>query len=430
MLQVFITELATQAIATLAVVVMELEKRLRVGGGVAGDACGCPVADDGVVLGRQLLPEVEGTVAEAAVRFVLAVGEEHGCESVDDEEADGGWREGFLRRLGGWRIERVVGAPVVAHMGEEQGCHLIEALGIEHTGEVESLLVVEHGELGDADVGEVLGTKPEELPDGWVDGCEGEFLPQVAVFLLQASVLIIVEVGFQQSCLSEEDGFNLEEVVAMLRHGMHRDGIRPLLEGITVDAEAETSGKSNEEGALPVPAQGLPALHDLSGTLAEAFQGEGGHPVVNLKRGEVSNNVTATGTAVIVAQRGVVVSDILGHDELQLWNLQPIGIVEGLVDVGCHMEDDVAIGGIGVVMVTEPVAGLLVDFHVAHPLGVTYLHLGIGEVRPCVGVVDARIENLHHPPVGGAEFVQRKNLVFPDVMQQLFHVFHLIFFQR
>lgn len=84
-----------------------------------------------------------------------------------------------------------MGAPEVAHMGEEQGAHLVDTFGIEEAREIEPLLVVEHGELGNADVGEVLWAEPEELPRAARNGGEGELVAQETVFLLQADIIVI-----------------------------------------------------------------------------------------------------------------------------------------------------------------------------------------------------------------------------------------------
>ena len=74
---VFIAKFATKAITTLAIVAMKLNEGLRVG-------------NDGVVLGFELFPQGKGTIAERLVGLVFAIGKEHRCDTIDDDELDGG----------------------------------------------------------------------------------------------------------------------------------------------------------------------------------------------------------------------------------------------------------------------------------------------------------------------------------------------------
>ena len=98
-------------------------------------------------------------VTKCLVGLVLAISEEHGGDTVDNDELDGGRREGFLNGFGGLRSEGVVCAPIVTHMGEKKGADLIEILRIEQSGEIEPLLIIEHGELSNADVRKILRSK-------------------------------------------------------------------------------------------------------------------------------------------------------------------------------------------------------------------------------------------------------------------------------
>ena len=53
---VFVSELAPEAVAALAVIAVKLNEGLRVSSIFAGDASRCPIANDGVVLGFELFP--------------------------------------------------------------------------------------------------------------------------------------------------------------------------------------------------------------------------------------------------------------------------------------------------------------------------------------------------------------------------------------
>ena len=246
---------------------------------------------------------------------------------------------------------------------------------------------------------------------------EGELLTKIMVFALQTQVVIFLVVNIEESRLSEENGFYLEEVVAMLADSHHWDGVCPLLEGVAIDTKAEVACQGDKEGVFPILVEAFTALHDLTGAFLKAFESEGGHPVVYQKGGEMSQHIATTGSAVVLAEFRKVLPHVGRHVELQLRNLLTIGIEEGLVDVGGDMEDDVLIGGVGVVVVVEPVAGLQMQFHIAHPFGAVELNLRPYEIWSCIGVVDARVEHLQQTAVGGAEFMEGKNLMFPRIMQ-------------
>jgi hypothetical protein len=69
----------------------------------------------------------------------------------------------------------------------------------------------------------------------------------------------------------------------------------------------------------------------------------------------------------------------------------------------------------------EPVAGFVVNLHVAHPQLSADLHLGVEEVGSRIVVVQARVYHLHLLTVGRLEAVEWEEPVFPAIMQQLFH---------
>ena len=124
-----------------------------------------------------------------------------------------------------------------------------------------------------------------------------------------------------------------------------------------------------------------------------------------------------------MAEFCVVVANVGRNRELQLGNLLPIRIEEWLIHLASHMEDDVLVGSVCVVMVTEPIAGFLMNLHVAYPFDTIQLDFRPCEVRSSISIVDAGVEHLHQPAVRRTKFVQRENLMLPCVMQQLFHCF-------
>ena len=59
------------------------------------------------------------------------------------------------------------------------------------------------------------------------------------------------------------------------------------------------------------------------------------------------------------------------------------------------MKDDIVVGRIAVVVVTPPVGSLHVDLHIAGPLRVAHLYLGVEEVGPGICVEASGVDHLH-----------------------------------
>ena len=100
------------------------------------------------------------------------------------------------------------------------------------------------------------------------------------VAFVQGIFLVALGYGFQvqQSGLPHEDGFYLEQVVAVLAHGLQGDVTSPLLEGVAVDAEPVVAGQRREVGFFPRTASLTDPLLDGYGLLLQAFCLQGCHP--------------------------------------------------------------------------------------------------------------------------------------------------------
>ena len=112
----------------------------------------------------------------------------------------------------------------------------------------------------------------------------------------------------------------------------------------------------------------------------------------------------------------------LGHVELHLRRREATGGAHLGVDHPGHMEHNIIIMVVALMPMQEPIGRLVVYLHVAHPQFAANLHLGVEEVGARVAVVQARVDHLHRLSVGGVERSERKHLVLPTVVQQLFHV--------
>ena len=78
-------------------------------------------------------------------------------------------------------------------------------------------------------------------------------------------------------------------------------------------------------------------------------------------------------------------------------------------------------------MVTFPVTGAHMDFDVAHPQVLVNLDLGVEKVGPRVGVEQPWVNDAHLAAVVGHHVLAEPQPMLPDVLQQSFHVWFLVF---
>ena len=116
-----------------------------------------------VVLGLQLLQEVEGAVAVFLLSTVPSVGEEDGNHGVDDEQIE---REGgdVLLVLHTRAAEGVMGFPILRDAGRKYLLRLLHRGGLQQLTEAGTAVVIKIGKLRDADMREVLRAKSQESP--------------------------------------------------------------------------------------------------------------------------------------------------------------------------------------------------------------------------------------------------------------------------
>ena len=429
-LQIFVSDATAQTVALVAVAALQLNQGLRVAGRVHLEAALLPHARDVILLGLQLLQQVEGAVAERLLVRVAPVGKEHGHAGVEDNQVDGRGRQAFgaARTLG---AEGVVGLPVgghlrVQHLGE---CHHVGT--VEEHGERRAPLVVQVGQLGEADMGEVLRAQAHEAPQQVVHGLQRELMGQEPVFaaqLVEIAVgkgLLAIALGngggVEQSGLPHEDSLYLEEVVTVLAHGLQGDVACPLLEGVAVDAEAEVAGQRLEVGILPRAASLLGPLCDGYGLLLEALRLQSSHPGVYGEGRQRGDNPVTGRIGVGLQQFLVVVADALRHGQHGLRHKVAALRLHVAVGQPHDVEHHIIVMLVALVAVQIPVAGAVVQLDVAHPQRAAYLDAGVEEVGPAVVVVQSGVDHLYRASVGGGQSLGGPHLVFPAVVQQFLH---------
>ena len=90
----------------------------------------------------------------------------------------------------------------------------------------------------------------------------------------------------EQTGLPHEDGFYLEQVVAMMGNTCHWNAFRPCFEGVSVDTETEIACQGHEISRLPRTVAKFHSSEYGFGLLFEALGLQGACPRVNQKPGE------------------------------------------------------------------------------------------------------------------------------------------------
>ena len=357
---------------------------------------------------------------------MAAVGEEHGDGGIDHEQVQRAVSQVLLRlRTGG--AKGVVRLPVRGDVRREQLLQLLHRFAPHQLAQSCLLLIIEVCQLRDADMREVLRAQAEEAPQVEIHRFHREFMGQIEVLvaqfgevaLVECRLLIVCRHGLQleQSGLPHEDGLYLEEVVAMMGHSLEGYALRPLLEGVVVDAEAVVAGEGHEVGALPASAAGLCPPADGLCLLLQAFCLEGSHPGVYHQSRQVGDHLIAGRIAVRLQQFLVVAPHAVGHVELHLAYKLPVGVHHLGVEHARHVKDHVVVAPVFVVAMQIPVRRLVVYLHVAHPQCLADPHLRIEEVGPRIAVVQSRVDHLDGLSVTRRQLLQRKQLVLPHVVQ-------------
>ena len=139
----------------VAISLLELDERLSVAGIGHVEAHLAPHAHDVVVLGGELIEQFKGTVAQLFRPLVTSVGEEKGDGRVDHQQLERLWGEAF-RAACRRHSERVMRLPVGGDRCGEGCLQLVCGLAVEDPAESRAPFMVETGQLGDADIREVL----------------------------------------------------------------------------------------------------------------------------------------------------------------------------------------------------------------------------------------------------------------------------------
>lgn len=418
----FVANMAVETITGAAVAVMELQQCLCVGGMRGLDACRAIEPDDAVVLGRELLEEVDGAILERLLGMLAAVEEEQRHPGVDDETLSE-LGTGVLGFAGRRAVETVVVVPI---RGGREGEELTKAVGgggLEETAEKACRTADELRKLTDADGGEAVGTHAGETPQMGRHRTQARGIADGLIVGLQLARVVIIEIAFKQARLPHKERlFALRLVAPAGKNGVGR-GEGQQLERERIGCAAEIMGKGEEEALLPVAATALEQTLHVGTLVFETVEKETvetGGDIVGRELFELGRTGHRDGLG-RMDEGFVVVPQGLRDVVVKREGGQRMAVVKGergvvLID---DMKDDVVVGAVETVVVAVPIGGEDMHLDVACPQGAANPHAGVGEVGTSIAVEQTRTLDDDRLPVDGAEVAFQQPML-PYVLEEGF----------
>lgn len=411
-LEDLVTDLAVEAVVRLAVVLIEVEQRLCVGGGTYLLPDLLPPANDTVVFRRYLLHERVGVFRLPVAMVPQGKGILIRQYSIDNQYIN---RTLAQQRRVGERESSGAGGDVA---------------GIHQRGEKELGLMEQLCKLAETHFGERLRTHAGIFPHGGINGDKGELLLQETVLAEEKAVFVGLQTVFgEQSRLPEEDSGELKKAVAvLLQAGQWRlDG--DTLEWNAVGMESEIVRKGDVESLFPTAVRDVEQAEDGLALAFEALAEQGALPTFGEKVGVAEEQALAVSVyarvvhALCGADEGGEVVGVLGVAQLTLGDFLAAGVVHFLVSTADDMENDTVVGGVEVVAVGKPVGRREVYLHVAAPLTRADAQTGIQEIGTGIAVVDANRQDFNGLPVRCLLRKARPEALLPNIMEEYFRHF-------
>ena len=416
--QKLVAETAAQAVFPVAILFLKLDEGLRIGCCRNGQASSLPHAGDVVVFGTKRLQETGGTVAQYFVGLVQTVGIKERNDRIDEHQVEGIPAYPLLL-LGRCPAEGEMLLPIGRSRGGKELFGGFGRLGFHHLREERPVCMVQACQLGQPHMGEVARSEPEETPlTNGQRRRQFELTLQVAELLLKPQVIVVGVCRFfiQQTGLPEEEGFYLKKVVAMLVHGTEGQTLGPRFESVAIQTKAVVACQGDEENVLPMVLTGIEAGTDVARLPFETLYLQGRKPGVHRQAGQRGKDGVAGRIDIGTAQLVVATGHVVGTSQYELGNRTSVAPAYGAVGLGHHVQNDVVVSLIRLMPMLHPLRSLIVNLHIAHPQHAVQLQLGVEEVGTRIGIGQARIDDFHPLSVGGAQFLQGEDFVFPKVV--------------
>ena len=292
--------------------------------------------------------------------------------------------------------------------------------------EVCLVAVIEPGKLRHPDGGEILRSQTEVIPRQFFHRLKVEFVPEIGVFLLQ---LLIVSIfpgisllmwgqifDREQPCLTVEDSLYLEEIITVMGQLIQRNGQCPLLHGISIDAESEGPRKSYEPSLLPTVIALMQTADDIGGLPFQTLGLQSTEPGMDRERWDVGNGTVAWGIMVGLTQLFILLDNGRRNAYHQLRQLSAVLSDTETVGLLHHMEDDIVVGRVLVMMMSIPVAGTEMDFDIAHEELPANLHLCIEEVGTGIRIVQSWVDDFNLLTINRLQVFRTQQAVLPSIV--------------
>jgi hypothetical protein len=143
-------------------------------------------------------------------------------------------------------------------------------------------------------------------------------------------------------------------------------------------------------------------------------------PAIQILHGEVPQEFAACQPATASPEDLVSLEQLQGDFKKQGMYPPSPAIVYISVEIPCHMEDNIVIRGIQVVLMPVPVRGAAVDLHISGPEQVADADPCIKEIRSPVGILLPRGYDFELLPATAVQGFYSKIPVFPDKLDQSF----------
>ena len=153
-----ISNTTLEALAGITIVAEKLQESLAFGGVAGSDTRLLPAADNGVVLGRQLLQQTDSLVLILLLTEFHPIDKQQGHPRVDDKHVGLHTAYPLGVVVVGRLVKLVVVVPIGGSLADEHLLQLLDIGYLQQTGEKVGSARKKMGELTDADSGEAGGT--------------------------------------------------------------------------------------------------------------------------------------------------------------------------------------------------------------------------------------------------------------------------------
>ena len=308
--------------------------------------------------------------------------------------------------------------PIATQLHLKECAHLLFALGLKNAVHHSESALDKLRQHGDAPIGEILRTNAEQFPRFLLHGSELEFVGEEGVF---GAELVVVAVhsrllGIEHTSLTEKQCLDLQHRIAVLAKQAKRSATSQPLKRVVVDAETEVTGERHIAHIFPTAVEAVEQLVNALHLSVQPLKRQTLHPFHD---GEVWHLLDFCGARHLdggTHERGIVGIELWRHLQHQLRNQLAIGAAHRRIVLRHHMQNHAIVSLVAVVVMTLPVGGAVVHFHVAHPHVAVNLDFRVEEIGASVGVEQSGIHHPHLFPGVGDHILRPPQAMLPHIL--------------